>query len=150
MPRVQLLQEWRVYDYHMMTKYAHGVGPPTEMIMNADPDDDTYSQFIAKMHDLDMAVHPWEIQDDYLKFEKTVYDETSRYINKGVDGVFVEFPHALYTLFQHFGSKANFPTTAEKTAKEELTTSDSDELKTIPTIAEPERERLEVFLDFLN
>ena len=44
-----------------MTKYAHGVGPPTEMVMNEDPDDDTYSKFIEKMHSLDMAVHPWEI-----------------------------------------------------------------------------------------
>ena len=118
LPRVQLLQDFRVYDYHLMTKYAHGVGPPTEMIMNSDPDDDTYSEFIAKMHALDIAVHPWEIQDDYLKFEKTVYAETSRYINKGVDGVFVEFPHTQYTLFQHFGSKANFPN-AESNEQEE-------------------------------
>ena len=99
LPRVQLLQNFRVYDYHLMTKYAHGVGPPTEMIMNEDPADDTYSDFIAKMHELEMAVHPWEIQDDELQLEDTVYKETSRYINKGVDGVFVEFPHTQYTLF---------------------------------------------------
>ena len=70
------------------------------------------------MHDLKMAVHPWEIQDDELKFEDTVYEEVSRYINKGVDGVFGEFPHAQYTLFQHFGSKANFPASTATEAQE--------------------------------
>ena len=119
-----------------MTKYAHGVGPPTEMIMNEDPADDTYSDFIAKMHGLEMAVHPWEIQDDELQLEDTVYKETSRYINKGVDGVFVEFPHTQYSLFNHFGSKANWPAsteTPEATAgseEDELNLSNSD-LKSI-------------------
>ena len=67
------------------------------------------------MHDLKMAVHPWEIQYDELKFEDTVYKEVSRYINKGVDGVFGEFPHTQYVLFQDFGSKANFPTSTAET-----------------------------------
>ena len=43
-----------------------------------------------------------------------MYKETSRYINKGVDGVFVEFPHTQYVLFEHFGSRANFPSTHKK------------------------------------
>jgi len=79
------------------------------MIME-DSAEDEYSPYIAKMHALNMAVHPWEIQDDELQYEKIVYDETERYINKGVDGVFVEFPHIQFVLFEHFGSKANFPT----------------------------------------
>ena len=60
LPRVQLVQPWRVYDYQSMAKYAHGVGPIAEMIMHPN-DDDSYSDYIAKMHSLDMAVHPWEI-----------------------------------------------------------------------------------------
>ena len=64
------------------------------------------------MHQLKMAVHPWEIQDDELKFEDTVYEEVSRYINKGVDGVFTEFPSATYTLVEETGSKADFPSTS--------------------------------------
>ena len=69
------------------------------------------------MHDLKMAVHPWEIQDDELKFEDTVYKEVSRYINKGVDEVFGKFSHTQYVLFQNFGSKANFLATTTETQK---------------------------------
>ena len=81
------------------------------------------------MHDLKMAVHPWEIQDDALKFEKTVVKEVSRYINKGVDGVFGEFPHTQYVLFQDFGSKANFPASATSEIQEATPKSSEEDSK---------------------
>ena len=66
------------------------------------------------MHDLDLAVHPYTDQDDHLHYASTVYDEAEIYVNKGVDGLFVEFPHSQYVILQHLGSKANFPQPAEQ------------------------------------
>ena len=54
--------------------------------------DDSYSDFLATMQSLDIAVHPWPIRDDRLLYRDTAYLETKMYLNKGSDGVFVEFP----------------------------------------------------------
>ena len=61
------------------------------------------------MHALDLAVHPYTDQDDHLHYRDIVYDEASLYVNKGVDGLFVEFPHSQLVILEHLGSKANFP-----------------------------------------
>ena len=49
LPRVMLTHypDEQQYDYEEVAKYAHGVGPPSEVIMNEDPDDDKYSEYIA-------------------------------------------------------------------------------------------------------
>ena len=62
------------------------------------------------MHEFELAVHPWELQDDHLKYNSTkVWDEAQLYVDKGVDGLFVEFPHTTFTMFQAMGTKAGFP-----------------------------------------
>ena len=76
-----------------------------------------YSAYIKQMHDLDLAVHPYVDQDDMLTDGNTVYEEAEMFVNKGVDGIFCEFPHTQYVLMQHLGSKANFP---QSTAEEEF------------------------------
>lgn len=114
-----------IYDFDDIATYAHGVGVPSDWIMNSLSmtswlmergvnflnvgEDQEYSKFITQMHDLELAVHPYTVQDDKLHYTSKVYDETELYINKGVDGLFVEFPHTQYVLFEHFGTKANFP-----------------------------------------
>lgn len=118
-----------IYDYDDIATYANGVGVPSDWIMNSlsstemlmemgfdfnkTTQDEDYSNFIQQMHDLELAVHPYTVQDDKLHYESKVYDETELYVNKGVDGLFVEFPHTQYVLLNHFGSKANFPAAAE-------------------------------------
>ena len=49
LPRVMLVHypDEQQYDYDELAKYAHGIGPPSEMIMNEDPDDDEYSEYIV-------------------------------------------------------------------------------------------------------
>ena len=74
------------------------------------------------MHSLELAVHPYTLQDDKLKYRDSAYDEQQLYIDKGVDGVFCEFPHSVNDVFTHLGSNAQWPTTqeSESDASEEL------------------------------
>ena len=44
-----------------------------------------------------------------------MYNEASLYVNKGVDGLFVEFPHSQLVILQHLGSKADFPSSTNTT-----------------------------------
>ena len=121
LPLLQLCHSTENYDYDEITKYAHGVGVPADWIMNQlPPTDDDYSKFIEQMHDLDLAVHPYTDQDDHLKYKDTVYDEAALYVNKGVDGLFVEFPHSQYVILQHLGTKANFPSSSTAQEEQEL------------------------------
>jgi hypothetical protein len=56
------------------------------------------------MHSLDIAVHPWPMMDDYLRYRKTAYGETNMYLKMGSDGLFVEFPADSYRWFTENGS----------------------------------------------
>ena len=51
------------------------------------------------MHSLDMAVHPYTLRNDSLKYRESAYEETQLYVDKGIDGVFTEFPSATFTMF---------------------------------------------------
>jgi len=68
------------------------------------------------MHKLDLAVHPYTLQDDNLQFESTVYDEVNLWVKKGIDGIFTEFPHSTNVLFTHLGNNSNFPSTTSELA----------------------------------
>lgn len=119
LPLVQLCNDSHINDYDDIASYAHGVGVPSDWIMNkigSSNDDEEYSQYIRQMHKLELAVHPYTDQDDHLHYEKDVYDEAAHYVNKGVDGLFVEFPHAQLVILEHLGTKADFP--AQATAKQ--------------------------------
>ena len=113
LPMVLLCNDAHTYDYNYVSTYANAVGVPLDWIEKSERDngegDSDYSSFIKQMHNLDLAVHPYTDKDDDLKFGDTVYDQAENFVNKGVDGLFVEFPHTQYTLLQHLGSKANFP-----------------------------------------
>ena len=99
----------------------HAVGPASDWVMNpaslTDPQspwdktsvDNSYSAFISQMHELGLAVHPYTLQDDKLVYKSTAYDEVELYVDKGVDGVFLEFPHSDFDLFVHMGSESGFP-----------------------------------------
>jgi len=71
--------------------------------------DNNYSPFIKQMHDLELAVHPYTLQDDKLVYRTTAYDEAQLYVDKGIDGIFCEYPHSENDMLTHMGSKANFP-----------------------------------------
>ena len=98
---------------------AHGVGPDSQWVFNPNSLTDmtwdkttaanTYSNFITHMHELGLAVHPYTVQDDKLKYRDTAYDEAQLYVDNGSDGVFCEFPHGKYDMFKHMGSSAAFP-----------------------------------------
>ena len=113
LPMFQLCHDSDTYDYNDVTTYANAVGVPFDWVEKSERDngegDSDYSSYIKQMHNLDLAVHPYTDQDDYLSYGGTVYDQAENFVNLGVDGLFVEFPHAQYTLLQHLGTKANFP-----------------------------------------
>jgi glycerophosphoryl diester phosphodiesterase len=67
------------------------------------------SKFIEECHKLGLAVHPYSLQDDMLKWTKGVLDEHILFINKGVDGIFTEFPHTTRAAFDRFKGNNNFP-----------------------------------------
>jgi len=64
------------------------VGPDSQYIMNPDsltnPEKtwdhskitNTYSPFIEEMHALELAVHPYTLQDDKLKYTSSMFEET--------------------------------------------------------------------------
>lgn len=52
------------------------------------------------MHIRDLTVHPWTLRDDDLKYTSTPADEVALYWNKGVDGIFTEFVHTTFTVFE--------------------------------------------------
>lgn len=84
-----------LYGYHdtdpqweSFGKKFHGVGPDSQWIMNPNslitgPHDwfmklarNTYSNFIETMHSYDLAVHPYTMKDDDLKYRNNAYLET--------------------------------------------------------------------------
>ena len=71
--------------------------------------ENNYSPFITQMHELELAVHPWTLQDDILVYRSSAYDEAQLYVDKGIDGVFCEYPHSENEMLTHIGTKANFP-----------------------------------------
>lgn len=83
------------YDLDHVSTFAHGVGPSANYLFNQTGEDfnlDKPSVFIEKCHQLDMNVHPYFVQDDFLVFTNNAVDENLVYWNKGVDGMFTEFP----------------------------------------------------------
>ena len=116
LPMVYLLRKpsEQSYDYDVVGQTVHGVGPDAALVFT-EPDMEMSaadyegpSSFVTKMHGLDLIVHPWEIQDDYLKYGTTVYSEVRKFVYKGIDGVFTEFPESTEALFTHFGSQSPF------------------------------------------
>ena len=75
----------------------------------------TYSNFIEKMHSINLAVHPYTLKDDQPVYRDNAFLETQLYIDNGVDGVFTEYPETTYEIFTGFGSKAAWPSATPAT-----------------------------------
>jgi len=95
------------YDFDNMATYAHGVGPDSRWVMywpstetTGNIDLNTESLFINEMHKRDLQVHPFTLRDDDLKYTSTPADETTLFVTKGIDGIFTEFVHATYSIFE--------------------------------------------------
>ena len=65
---------------------------------------DEYTDLCRLLHSLDIASHPWPLQDDNLQYRKTAHAETKMFITHGVDGFFVEFPKDSYRWFTELGN----------------------------------------------
>lgn len=75
--------------------YAHGIGPRQLLLKS-----ETFWQMSQY---LQLQVHPWTLQDDIPMFTKDVVDEYMWYFNRGVQGIFIEFPHTAKALIdKHF------------------------------------------------
>ena len=108
LPRIQLFSYTYQYDLNWVSQYAHGVGPDYRYMFNYAGEDynlDQPSKFITECHNLQLKVHPWIFQDDFLHYAKNSVDELKIYIKKGVDGVFTEFPQSTYQSFLHLSCK---------------------------------------------
>ena len=120
LPLIQLMFWNRTgisYDLNAISLYAHGVGPNSDWVMYWTPEGTESlkphlrSPFVDQMHSLDLSVHPYTFKDDALVYMDTIDQEVQLYVTKGVDGLFTEFPLSTLSLFNLFGSKANFPET---------------------------------------
>lgn len=70
--------------------FADGVGPSKSLVITADGED---TGFVARAHELGLAVHPWTFRDDVPVAETvTIEEELRRIYALGVDGVFTDFP----------------------------------------------------------
>ncbi|OLF75355.1 hypothetical protein AWH62_05905 [Maricaulis sp. W15] len=73
-----------------MAAFADGVGPSKALVITAEGED---TGFIARAHELGLAVHPWTFRDDVPVADGvTIEDELRRIYALGVDGVFTDFP----------------------------------------------------------
>jgi hypothetical protein len=73
------------YNLTEITKVAHGVGPKSDWLFKYD--NETWnltapSKFIEEAHRLGLAVHPYSLQDDMLRWSTNPLDEHQIYINK--------------------------------------------------------------------
>jgi len=66
--------------------------------------ENTYSNFVERMHSLDLAVHPYTLKNDNLQYKSSAFAESLLFVDKGVDGVFTEFPETTFVLFKGLGN----------------------------------------------
>lgn len=100
------------YDLKEITKFAHGIGPKYMDIFAYKGEKfnpTTKSKLVEEAHSLDLAVHPYILQDDVLHYTKSPIDETLLYLTKGVDGIFTEFPHETYSIYNDHLEDGTFP-----------------------------------------
>jgi glycerophosphoryl diester phosphodiesterase len=100
------------YNLTQIAEVAHGVGPKSDWLFKYE--NETFnltapSKFIEECHRLGLAVHPYSLQDDMLRWTDSPLDEHITYIDKGIDGIFTEFPHLTKAAFLKFKSQNNFP-----------------------------------------
>ena len=90
------------YNLTEIANLAHGVGPKSDWLFKYDNEPfnlTSPSKFIQECHSLGLAVHPYSLQDDMLRWTDSPLDEHVTYIDKGVDGIFTEFPHLTKAAF---------------------------------------------------
>ena len=121
---MQLASYSKDYDWTEISNLCHAVGPASDWVMNNESltnkqliwdktnVDNLTSPFISSMHEMELAVHPYTLQDDKLVYRSSAFEETQLYVDKGIDGMFTEFPHATDDLFNHMGNKSGFPNVA--------------------------------------
>ena len=62
-PLTQLLEKNTIYDFDDIATYANGVGADRTRIIEQNASIG-YSPFITQMHDLDLAVHPYNFMEN--------------------------------------------------------------------------------------
>ena len=88
------------YNVTEIATFAHGVGPSMNWLFEYKPTDNaTHSAFIEEAHAVGLKVHPYTLQDDFLKFAGQPLDMIEILVNKGIDGIFTEFPHLAQQAF---------------------------------------------------
>jgi glycerophosphoryl diester phosphodiesterase len=100
------------YNLTEISQFAHGVGPRSDWLFNYknEPYNLTSpSLFVEECHELGLAVHPYSLQDDMLKYTSSPLDEHKLFVDKGVDGVFCEFPHLSRAAFEKIKAWNAFP-----------------------------------------
>ena len=105
LPRIKLLPHQFDYNLNLISQYAHGVGPNHKFLFNYQDERfnlDEPSLFIQECHKLGLLVHPWTLQDDKLRYTSNSVDEVKVYVQKGIDGIFTEFPQSTYQSILHF------------------------------------------------
>lgn len=108
------------YNLTDINTWAHGVGPKSDWLFhygNETFNNATTSRFVDEAHSLGLAVHPYSLQDDMLKWTNGVIDEHILYLTKQVDGIFTEFPHMTKNAYTKYHGKNTFPPEAIKKAQ---------------------------------
>ena len=89
--------------HHLVTKPSALMDPMVD-VWKYKIAKDEYSDLTRMMHKLGVAVHPWPMQDDWLIYKKTAYEETKMFVKQACDGFFVEFPANSYRWFTELGN----------------------------------------------
>lgn len=104
------------YNLTEISTFAHGVGPRTDFLFgykNETKNNSAPSLFIEEAHSVNLAVHPYTMQDDMLRWTDNPIDEHILYMNKQIDGIFTEFPHMTRGAFIKYPTTNQFPQTAK-------------------------------------
>jgi len=89
--------------HQMMTKPGAHLDPMTDE-WDYKTVEDSYTDLCRMLHSVDIAIHPWPMQDDHLSYRKTPYAEQKMFIKNGVDGFFVEFTKDSFRWFTDIGN----------------------------------------------
>jgi len=111
LPTVQLMffNDRIKYDISWIVQYSDGVGPNNNYMFNYGGEERTAeepSKFIEECHALGLKVHPYVLQDDMLLHSDNAIKEHEIWYNKGVDGIFTEFPETTLQSFRYLTSKS--------------------------------------------
>lgn len=96
LPLTFLMKSVLNYDINEYKDAVNALGPNFGFIFG---ENGASSGFVEEAHELELAVHPWVVRDDFINSEAEVESYYMKLNYEQLDGVFTEFPDSAYHFF---------------------------------------------------